>query len=83
MIFIVINDDVIKFGRKKATEDEMNAALELKSDEVPQSMPKGFKIWTLDILVGHLGGTDSTGGRLQGHLQDLQGCSQERAIHPS
>ena len=38
------NDDVIKFGRKKATEDEMNAALELKSDEVPQSMPKGFKI---------------------------------------
>ena len=44
MILILINDDVIKFGRKKATEDEMNAALELKSDEVPQSMPKGFKI---------------------------------------
>ena len=44
MISILINDDVIKFGRKKATEDEMNAALELKSDEVPQSMPKGFKI---------------------------------------
>ena len=42
MIFISINDDVIKFGRKKATEDEMNAALELKSDEVPQSMPKGL-----------------------------------------
>ena len=49
MIFILINDDVIKFGRKKATEDEMNAALELKSDEVPQSMPKGL-IWTPDVF---------------------------------
>ena len=52
MIFILINDDVIKFGRKKATEDEMNAALELKSDEVPQSITKGFKIWTHDIFSG-------------------------------
>ena len=47
MIFILINDDVIKFGRKKATEDEMNAALELKSDEVPQYQ-RGLKS---DLLV--------------------------------